>query len=319
MIQGPRSPIGAYLRAIGQLGADATTARAIAGMLGLAVADAEPSPVPVEQPLPPPVAPAPLRPPDPKSPRVDTVQEAVRPSTTKAGAGDLDVVRVADRATPRIQALPRLPPPRPFDVVALPFEPLLRRPATRSILSAAIAVRCRGTVLDVRRAIERIARQQQLVPPPWQLDPTTPGAIRVLVDEGPGMAQFARDAEDLAAEVAAVAGRDRTERIRMWQTPYAADDLLEPRSFPAVPRGAVIALSDLGIAPAEHRAPGIIDAWLRLDGELRTMGTRLVVFVPYPPARRPRRLAPLRLVTWDRSTSVAVIRRILRRSRSDVL
>jgi hypothetical protein len=131
------------------------------------------------------------------------------------------------------------------------------------------------------------------------------------------MTQFARDAEELADRVAAVAGRDRTERIRMWQTPYAADDLLEARSFPAVPSGAVVAVSDLGIAPTEDRTPGIIDAWLRLDGELRASGTRLVVFVPYPPARWPRRLASLRLVTWDRSTSVAAIRRMLRRARSE--
>ncbi len=225
-------------------------------------------------------------------------------------------MRVAERAPLTVQPLPRLGPTRPFKAVPLPFEPLLRRAATRSILSTVIAVRRASRTLDTSRVVERVARQQSLEPPPWRVHPTTAGTVRILIDEGPGMAQFARDASDLADRLAAVAGRDRTERIRMWQTPYAADDLLEFRTFPGVPSGsAILALSDLGIAPTEVRASGILDAWLRLAGELRASGSSLTVFVPYPPARWPRRLAPLRLVTWDRTTGLAAIRRMLQRAR----
>jgi hypothetical protein len=198
----------------------------------------------------------------------------------------------------------------------LPFEPLLRPIAARAILGAAIATRRPGSVLDADRVADRIARRRPLEPLPWREETAVPSAVVILVDRGPGMAPFAQDAEDVVARIAAVAGRDRIRVTRVYQSPRlrpsgrAAELALPPRGT------TVVALTDAGIAPVEERVPGLRDHWIALADDLRAAGCPLVAFVPYPPARWPRRLAAaMTMLPWDRTTHVAAVTRILGHAR----
>jgi hypothetical protein len=229
--------------------------------------------------------------------------------------GDLRVLLRSGPATRPAIAPPPLPEMRPFRAVRLSFEPLLRPLGTRALVGAAIATPRPGGALDVDRVAERIARRQPLEPLPWRRQAAVPGAVLVVVDRGPGMAPFAPDAEDLVARIASVAGRDRTRVLRVYQSPrMRASGKAAPFVLP--PRGTtVVALTDVGIAPAEERVPRLHDDWLALAGDLRAAGCRLIAFVPYPPARWPRRIAAaMTLLPWDRTTGLPAVARVLRRA-----
>jgi hypothetical protein len=76
----------------------------------------------------------------------------------------------------------------------------------------------------------------------------------------------------------------------------------------------VLALTDLGIArpmfDADWTDP---EDWLELDRVLVRAGSPLIAFVPYPPSRWPPVLAAaLTIVQWDRVTSAATVRGLLR-------
>ena len=72
---------------------------------------------------------------------------------------------------------------------------------------------------------------------------------------------------------------------------------------PPLPGTPVVILSDLNI-PGCGGQDVDVDGWLRLDSILRSQGSSLLIFVPFPPLRWPARLRRhLRLIPWDRPTT----------------
>lgn len=313
-------PLGALILAVGRLGADAETAAAIARLLQVEgrVAASNVRALPDRT-----QASSPLEP-QPRYPRrVISLQDSGTPparplrSPTHAptSRGNL---RVSLRSGPTqrpVIARPSFREGRPFSATPLPFEPLLHPLGTRAIVGAVVATPRAGAI-DVDGVAGRIARRQALEPLPRHRFAGVPGTVVVIVDCGPGMAPFAPDAEALVVRIASVAGRDRTQIARVYQSPqirtYGGSST--PLALP--PRGsAVVALSDLGIAPAEQRVPHLHEDWLVFAAELHARSCRLVAFVPYPPTRWPRSLgAKMILLPWDRTTGLAVVVRALRRS-----
>lgn len=310
--------IGAYLRAIVELKADGETAAAIARMFRIAD-DAPRSPPPPNAPSEGAKRPPPPTPQTPSS-VVPPASAPLRDDDALPGdattAGGVQVTFKGRQTAPaRDEPLPVLAKDPPFERRPLPFEPLLRPQSVRSIVSAAVAGRRAGRRIDVPRAVSLLARLRPLEPFPWQIERAVPGAVVIALDRGPGMSQFARDAEDLVQRIAAVAGRDRTRVVRIWATPDVSAGR-EPKPFPLPAPGAVVvALSDLTIAPIGSARR--TQEWALLARAVRGNGGKLIAFVPCPRQRWPQALVDeLPIILWDRSTGPSRVRRALGAVRS---
>jgi hypothetical protein len=178
------------------------------------------------------------------------------------------------------------------------------------MLGAAISTSAPGGV-DPARLVDRIARKRPIDPVPRLLRSTLARGARVMVDRGGGMSQFARDADAIVAQVHAVAGRERTEVLRFWHSPLRVGSSSRTGKAAPPPEGGrpVLALSDLGIAPAGTAPLGVAREWLDFEEAITGAGSALVVLVPYPEERWPVVLAErLTLVPWDRTTKLADVR-----------
>jgi hypothetical protein len=80
------------------------------------------------------------------------------------------------------------------------------------------------------------------------------------------------------------------------------------------PGTPVLALTDLGIGgPAVHPDRSTEEEWLTFARQLAESSCPLVVLVPYPERRWPRRLAQeIVLLSWDRATTVGTVARKIR-------
>jgi hypothetical protein len=319
-----RHRLGAFLRAIGELQADAETAARIAALFDIDLAphgEVEGDPTPAKESVPPavdddgavddgfnPGSDAPRAPSGP-----------ARQGDEQATPGALRPLRVAKRSGPTVASAPKELGTLPIREAGprlrvLPLEPLLRPVVTRSVVASALAQRAPTGAVDLDRLVDIVARRQPVATlprlPRWHIASMT----RVLIDRSPGMAPFGRDANDLAERIRAVASRDRSEAVGFWQSPRrCGSSPTSARRLPPPPRGAtVIALTHLGIGGSS--APtDLVDDWLTLADDLAGGGCALVVFVPYPASRWPATLAGrLRIVHWDRGTTVADVRAVLR-------
>ncbi len=321
---GTSGDVAALISALGRLRPDGPTAARIAKLLGVTWA-AEAKPSNVTSAFSPPPA-AVLSTPRPSISRPPPVPEAKAPAPslkTDALAGArLELFSVSETPVAARQ-LKSLDFQGAEKTVAreLAFEPLLRPVATRAVVSAALARRVPTGPLDLPRVSELLARRAPLRTLPrssyWGVAPWT----RVLVDRGTGMTPFLRDATDFAARICAVACRDRAEVVPFWQTPRSAavelDDGEEGAPAPPRPGTAVLAITDLGIAPSGAPVSDLFEHWLELLRELSDSASQLIVFVPYPSVRWPAPLAErLCLVPWDRRTSLADVRSALVKARA---
>lgn len=315
------SPVAALVTALGTLEPSPEVAREIARTLGLSfeTEDTDEQPAVSQRDLPAlPVPPALTSVADddlgddeqPPSPRADA--GASSGNSSGSAKKQLRLERTTEQALathprPTLATVPA----GPVVVAALPLEPLLRPVVTRAVVGASLARRVPLGPIDVTPLVETIARRQPIRHIPRASVTGVAPTARVLIDCGPGMAPFARDASDLSSWVQSVASRDRTELLRFWQTPRKVGP--SPRRAaaapPPMPGTVVVALTDLGIARTGNRVPDLAQHWLDLDGELRGVGSSLVIFVPYPEARWPRSLVGrLALVRWDRRTSLVDVR-----------
>jgi hypothetical protein len=136
--------------------------------------------------------------------------------------------------------------------------------------------------------------------------------VQLLIDWGPEMEPFRRDQAELTERVKEVAGRECVEVLYFSESPL---DGCGPGSAwtwkkygPPPPGTRVLILSDLGLA--RRRAAG---ARGRVRADFGTLARRLaarecaaVALVPVSPGRWPPH-PPLRLVAWDRSTTVPTL------------
>jgi len=308
------SSLGGFLRAAGRLEPDSESMLEIARLFGIeldAPNEAELAP-PSRRPLsvspPPPPIPQADPPRNPQQSSVPAASASRRPSPSSVGS---QTVRIAHWSGPRTASAPTPTPAGVASAIqgarALELEPLLRPMATRAIVSSSLAQRNAGGPIDMDRLVELTAQRQNISELPRQLRWSIAGHTLVLVDRGAGMTPFARDAADLLERIRAVASRDRTVTRPFWRTPKRTRMSSTAESELIVPaRGtAVVALTDLGIAPA---APtGVAAEWIEYAQLLRASGSSLVIFVPYPPERWPELTVELPLVSWDRPTTLATV------------
>jgi len=196
-----------------------------------------------------------------------------------------------------------------------PIEPLLLPTWLRGIASAALSVSLPDGPPDVERVVDEIARGHAITDVPRQRMPTLRLGVQLLVDRSVRMTPFAKDQEWLDEALRRVLGDERVQRHHFTGAPPADDDVdatrEETRRYQPPPPGTpVLALTDLGIGQPIFDPSWVApDDWLAFAGLLRRAGCPLVVLVPYPSSRWPRRLArELTILQWDRVTSAATIR-----------
>lgn len=199
-----------------------------------------------------------------------------------------------------------------------PIEPLLLPHWVRGILSAALSVPLPDGPPDVDRLVEAIARGEAITSIPRRPAPTLRLGVHLLVDRSARMVPFAKDEAWLEWALRRIVGENGVEARRFTGTPLRVVTDRAGRdgdaSSPPVPGRPVLALTDLGIARPMFDADWT-DAgdWLELERVLARVGCPLIAFVPYPPSRWPPTLAAeLTIVQWDRVTSAATVRGLLR-------
>jgi hypothetical protein len=198
-----------------------------------------------------------------------------------------------------------------------PPLPLLLPRWTAGILQIMLATAAESDELDVVRAAEMLARQEILLDVPRRREATLRYGVQLLVDAGSAMLPFAFDQEDVARAVRRVVGEHAVELLHFAGTPLR-DAGPGPRSSweryeaPRQPR-PILVLSDLGVArPALDEESALPHEWLRFAAEAVAARCPVVALVPYPPRRVPAALRRvMHVVPWDRTTTVADVRRIL--------
>ena len=201
----------------------------------------------------------------------------------------------------------------------LPLEPLFEPRWARAILGGALATPGQGGEIDVERIIDGIAHALPVTAIPRSAAPTLARGVQVLIDLGEAMQPFAADQAAVHAAIVRVVGRDKTGTVRFAGCPVWNDgpgSAPERGAYrPPAPGTPILALTDLGIGrPAGGHDWASAHDWLAFAAVARRAGCPLVAFVPYPPARYPADVrGPITIVQWDRSTTVAAVRRLVGR------
>lgn len=222
-----------------------------------------------------------------------------------------------------LEPLPRdsLVPPRwldsvqvmstPSPILSRPvLEPLFSPASTRGLLTAALQTRRDDGRVNLEEVLVRLSSGMPLSRLPMEFVPTLGRGVQVLVDKSESMLPFARDQKEVLVQLRRVVGR---ERVKVDAVTECSDPALVRWGLrqPIPPRGApLLLLTDLGIGwGAYGESKSSVDAWLKFARWSLQRGWLVVVFVPYPPTRWPKALLSLmRIIQWDRSTTVASVR-----------
>ncbi len=191
--------------------------------------------------------------------------------------------------------------------------PLLDPMTLRSAVVSAVETRSLETVPDVDALTAALIRGEAIREIPFRRSPTVRRGAQVLVDRGPGMVPFVRDADQLAAAISSLVNASSTSVLRFRGMPgWGVYDLHGARRRyeyppPGVP---VVIISDFGISSeALPDVRPVLSEWLQLVRELRARGSSVVAFIPYERERWPRELAgSVVLVNWDRGATSMKIR-----------
>jgi hypothetical protein len=186
--------------------------------------------------------------------------------------------------------------------------PLLPPASTRAVLQALLAQESLDGPVDHAALVEAASRHL-LVTLPRSTVPTMRFGVQVLVDQGDGMAPFARDQVHLVQQVREVAGADRVEVRYFADAPQrgAGEGPLwtwtEYR--PPAPKTRILLLSDLGIGGLPW-SPGrsTRTEWESFADLARWHSCDVVAMVPFP--RWPTWASGLfTVVAWDRTLTAA--------------
>ena len=201
-------------------------------------------------------------------------------------------------------------PPTPHDTL---FSP----PSSRAMGAALAAVRVADGDVDTDRLVAALADGQPLrhVPrlPVWTLR----HGLQVLVDQGPAMQPWHADVDQLLGLLERLLGEAQLQVLGFDGEPLQGcrhPGTGETMRWPAPPPGAaVLLLSDLGITRLPGRPrPQAARHWQGFARAAAQAGAAVRVLVPQAPSRWPVGLpVPLRLLWWDRRTTVAAVRRLL--------
>ena len=223
------------------------------------------------------------------------------------------------------------PAPRPaWAAVTLPLargrrgddpapEPLFQPLQQRAILAALAAGRVDDDAIDLPRLVEILGRGETVQALPTRRAWGLRRGLQVLVDDGPGMAPFRADLQQLRSRLDGLFAAGSIEFGRFEGDP-SRGVRVEGRKRgawrPPAARTPVLVVSDLGLSPDAPRPPSLATAgWLVFAEQAAGARVPLRTLIPYPAARWPAALAgALNCVAWDRRTRVADVRGLLERS-----
>lgn len=255
----------------------------------------------------------------PQAPAAATPQRADMPAPLEVGirvVRSRDVSVRADEQPWRRSAI-ELPVEQPSHIGFEPrHEALFKAGWTRALLSTLCATAVRQGPLDIAALVARIALGHPLTELPRQPRFTLQKGIQLLIDDADSMMSFTRDVSELADRIVEVVGRDRTSLLRFEEHPER-DTEYGVSSYRLPPPGTpVLVLSDFGLGRSGTRRAATIGAWLSLAARLESMQCPMLAIAPVPYPRLPRALvARVQVVSWDRRTSVADVRRAEKRER----
>lgn len=243
--------------------------------------------------------------------------QRARPPTVPSSA-DVPLLRPVgavhrQRATLSAESLSRAEPAHARASVPLP--PLFAPGSAAAILQGALSRREHVGDIDLAPLIRSLTRGKPVTRIPRRPALTLRHGVEILVDLGPGMVAFRRDQEEVVERILDVIGRESV-RIRYFATTPALgvgpEGRWSWRPYPGPERGStVLLLSDLGLGsrPDKHRDRP--EDWHALAAQVTRAQGELVAFLPFPPDRRPTwsASAPIRILTWDRVTTVTDARR----------
>jgi hypothetical protein len=305
----PEIQLADLIRALQIMRPDEEARQQIASMLGFEFAAAPSTP------LPPSVTP-------PKqSGRQDQVKRKPRRSKFMGETmGGLTVEVIEESAPVKV---PTLVLPEPFqepseeNEPSPKFFPLLAPIWTRAIITKMLSVNANDGPPDIPKLIEIISNNRPFKQIPRRPVPTLRQGAQVLIDGGPGLVPYLRDQMFLLEQLNQLVGADQVQAWKFIGTPLkhavpVSSSHLSSYKLP--PLGVpLLMLTDLGVAvPPFEVEIATTDEWLEFVRYVRQAGYQLLALTPYHPVRCPDALKNhVRIIQWDRGTSVSTILRAL--------
>lgn len=314
---------------------DDTVRAAIAAMLGVEPVEIPVEPAKPEPPLPrPPEDPkaldprareqqrppesrrqddAPLRLPQDEAREPAERSAVLKPDFTGARRPPGWLERVEPLAESGTEAPPAVPVPDSL------FDPRW----TRALLSSSLATFSGAGPLDIARLVRGVTRGTPWRSVPRRPWPTLARGVQVLVDRGEAMLPFAADQDGLLDKLRQIVGPGLLEVLRFDGSPGRKVGAGSRRTWKPYfehhrprPGVAVLALTDLGIGASGPGArPARPEEWRAFAEGLHRSGCPLLAFVPYGRERwPPELLRVLKILSWDRATSVRTVRRAIGRA-----
>ncbi|HKQ89197.1 MAG TPA: hypothetical protein VJZ77_00840 [Blastocatellia bacterium] len=305
----PEIHLADLIRALQIMKPDEEARQKIASMLGLEFAAAAPTQ------LPPSVTP-------PKqSGRQEQVKRKPRRSKFMGEMmGGLTVELIEESAAVKVPALVL---PEPFqesseeNEPSPKFFPLLAPIWTRAIITKMLSVDANDGPPDIPKLIEIISHNRPVKQIPRRPLPTLRQGVQALIDGGQGLVPYLRDQMFFLEQLNQLVGADQVQAWKFIGTPLKYAVSVSPpllSSYKLPPPGVpLLMLTDLGVAvPPFEVEVATTDEWLAFVRYARQAGYQLLVLTPYHPARYPDTLKnQVRIIQWDRGTSVSTILRAL--------
>lgn len=306
----PEIHLADLIRALRVMTPDEEARKQIASMLGFEFVPA------ISKPVPPPDSILPKQVREPAQAKTKSQRSKLREEGTIGFTVD-----VIEESVP--VKVPALQLPEAFqekseeDEPAPTFFPLLAPLWTRAIITKMLSVETSDGPPDIAKLIEIISSNQPLKQIPRLSSPTLRQGVQVLIDRGPGLVPYQRDQVFLLEQLDLLAGRDQ---VHVWEfvgTPLKqADAVSQPRlsCYRLPPPGTpILMLTDLGVAaPPFEVEVATPEEWLEFVQYVRQAKYQLLVLTPYHPIRCPNALKDdVRIIQWDRETSVSTVLRAL--------
>jgi hypothetical protein len=205
-----------------------------------------------------------------------------------------------------VKDLPASEPPSP--------EPLFFRPWQRGILQELVGMPRPVGDIDVERLVDSLAHARPIVKLPRRSVMGFEKGVQVLVDVGESMRPFADDSFVLLRELLHLVSPEQVALLTFEGLPTKGTAPLGewPLSSYQPPQDGrpVLLITDLGVR-WNSTGSGTAADWLAFASAVRAAGSTVTALVPYRRERiHPRLRRAIAVVTWDRRTSSAVVRRI---------
>jgi hypothetical protein len=246
-------------------------------------------------------------------PEMGRASEAVRPELQSPVAGNLISIAVQqldDPSAGRPDWLDAtLPLPMEKRKRRIPVKPSLFDPRwIRGILTAALATWTESNEIDLERLVSCTAAGNRWTEIPFLRVLTLSRGAYCWVDKGPAMEPFYQDQAQVLLALKHVVGESRLWVVETEQTPRLDD---------FVPGAPHLMLSDLGLTEVPDEAPRSTPRlWAAFAARIaEEFGSPSIALVPRPAEAYADSVhAAIRVISWDRPTSVQTVRRVRTRS-----